>query len=112
MVAEHIAPTVVRSHGSDAGAESQSPRFRAAVGATTAVPGGDPTAAATADAAASSSGLNSHKCSPNRWGKRRPLAKLAWQIKTVVSGMNGDLAEVSSAAETGGVRNAEEKLKD
>ena len=36
----------------------------------------------------------------------------SWKIKTAVSGMNGDLAQLLYAAETGGVRNAEEILKD
>ena len=36
----------------------------------------------------------------------------SWKIKTAVSGMNEDLAELLNAAEAGGVRNAEEILKD
>ena len=34
------------------------------------------------------------------------------EIKTAVSGLHGDLAELLNAAETGGVRNAKEILKD
>ena len=36
----------------------------------------------------------------------------SWQIKMAVSGMNGDAAEIMNAAETDGVRNIEEILKD
>ena len=41
------------------------------------------------------------------------MAKLvAWKIKTTVPGMNRGLAELLFAAETSGVRNVEEILKD
>ena len=36
----------------------------------------------------------------------------SWKLKTAVSGMSGGLAELLNAAETGGVRNAEEILQD
>ena len=36
----------------------------------------------------------------------------SWEIKTAVSGMNGELAEILDAAEADGVRNLEENLKE
>ena len=36
----------------------------------------------------------------------------SWKIKTAVSGMNGELAEILDAAEADGVRNLEEILKE
>ena len=126
MVAEHIAPTVARSRGSDARAS----------GATAAADGSDPTAAATADAAAERQQQTQQpQRAPQTTGIERrsqqqhlnmkefdnieTLSKSedtwqiwSWKIKTGVSGMNEDLAELLSAAKTGGVRNAEDILKD
>ena len=46
------------------------------------------------------------------WGCEDQWQNWSRKIKTAVSGMNGDLSQVLNAAETGGVRNAKEILKD
>ena len=49
--------------------------------------------------------------SKHSWEAKTKWQNGSWKIKTAVSGMNRDLAELLNAAETGTVRNSEEISK-
>ena len=88
----------------------------------------DATADATAARTTGTSGTA--RCTPKRWNERQPQQlnlrgfdnietfsggeeqwqNWWWEIKTAVSGMNGELVEMLSAAETHGIENTEEIL--
>ena len=104
MDAELIALRATRSHGSDARVMQQG-------------------ACSTTDAAAATgANVAAGAVHPSRSNSRNGETVLAsavdqspncsWEIKTAVSGMNGEVAEVVDAAEANGVRNLEEILKE
>ena len=138
MVTERIAPTVTRSHGSDTIAKGNAARTRPADSTAAA----DATAAAAATAnveallqqqvleqtrqphsAPKTAGIErqSQQQRLNMTGfdnietlstGKDQWQNLSWKITTAVSGMNGDLAELLNAAETGGVSKVEGILID
>ena len=105
MGAEHTTPTIDGSQGSNAGAQGHT---------------ADGTADGTADATAAQnagSERQSQKLNLRGFdniatfsGGEEQLQNWSWKIKTAVSGMNGELAEMLNAADTTRIVNTEEIL--